>query len=1002
MGCASFSTQKLRNKEFDSKEKKIYKSTNKFVEKLYQEEKYAILPKAIKLDSIYISEDAKHIELYFNKYLSYIPVRMDDVDFFYQKLKKQIGWRFKKYSLEILTLNIPIEKLVPNYFRPDSSSFDISKMPIANSNDVTPIVKRKDWKSDPKQGLKNRNIALWHSHGWYYSNGMDRWEWQRPRLFQTVEDLFPFSYVVPYLVPMLENAGANVFLPRERDWQVNEVIVDNDNSTLKSHYSESNSKNNKWQTGEGTGFNLGLAPYETGENPFAHGSYRYIKSDSIATAFVEWIPEITENGDYCVYISYKHAPGNIQDASYTVYHTGGKTEFLVNQQIGGGTWIYLGKFSFDKGQNPESGKVLLSNRSETPGKIITADAVRFGGGMGDVKRGKSISYRPRFAEGARYYLQYAGMPDTLIYNVNDNKNDYKDDYTSRAEWVNYLIGSPNGPNKNRNVKGLGIPIDLSFSFHTDAGIRKDDKVIGTLSIYSIEDLEDKVVFPNGVSRVANRDLADIVQTQIVKDARAIHDFEWTRRALFTGKYSEAYRPNVPSMLLELLSHQNFQDMKFGLDPKYKFDMSRAIYKGFLKYLANSYGYEYVVQPLPVTHFSTELINNNSVKLKWKPNLDKLEPTAQSDSYIVYTQKNGHAFDNGILVDKPEFIMDNLESGMQYSFKVTAVNKGGESFPSEILSVCYLENSPETVLIVNNFDRISSAQVYENGNFKGFANYIDEGVPDKFDIGYTGVQHDFDFKSQWLTNDYPGWGSSSANYETKIIAGNMFDYPFIHGKSIKNCGYSYVSTSEECIESEYINMQDYQIVDMIFGEEKATRFSAKNDSVIFEAFTDSLKSKITQYCQKGGNLFISGAYIGSELFKSPKDTSANTKFGRNILKYNFVTNHASASGRFYMLENSDKNYIYSHSFNDKIYKVEAPDAIIPSKGSKAKTFLRFRDNEFGAGIKYIGQDYNLVMMTIPFEAILNQSNRDELMKNIINTLKLKKINGEILDATSKRP
>ncbi len=61
------------------------------------------------------------------------------------------------------------------------------------------------------------------------------------------------------------------------------------------------------------------------------------------------------------------------------------------------------------------------------------------------------------------------MPDTLVYNLNDNKNDYNDDYQSRAEYGNYLNGAPDGPNKDRDKKGLGIPMDLSLAFHTNAG-----------------------------------------------------------------------------------------------------------------------------------------------------------------------------------------------------------------------------------------------------------------------------------------------------------------------------------------------------------------------------------------------------------------------------------------------------------------------------------------------------------------------------------------------------
>ena len=80
--------------------------------------------------------------------------------------------------------------------------------------------------SSTAKGMDNDIVALWHSHGRYYKNG--GWQWQRPLLFQTVEDTYTMSYILPYVVPMLENAGAYVFLPRERDTNSHEVIVDND------------------------------------------------------------------------------------------------------------------------------------------------------------------------------------------------------------------------------------------------------------------------------------------------------------------------------------------------------------------------------------------------------------------------------------------------------------------------------------------------------------------------------------------------------------------------------------------------------------------------------------------------------------------------------------------------------------------------------------------------------------------------------------------------------
>ena len=79
-------------------------------------------------------------------------------------------------------------------------------------------------------------------------------------------------------------------------------------------------------------------------------------------------------------MTYQTLPGSVSDAKYLVFHKGGVTEFLVNQQIGGGTWVYLGTFEFDKGTN-DYGMVVLSNESRQKG-VVCADAVRFGGGMG--------------------------------------------------------------------------------------------------------------------------------------------------------------------------------------------------------------------------------------------------------------------------------------------------------------------------------------------------------------------------------------------------------------------------------------------------------------------------------------------------------------------------------------------------------------------------------------------------------------------------------------------
>ena len=57
-------------------------------------------------------------------------------------------------------------------------------------------------------------MAVWASHGRYYDFRTDQWRWQRPGLFGTCEDILTQTIVVPFLMPMLENAGAVVFSPR--------------------------------------------------------------------------------------------------------------------------------------------------------------------------------------------------------------------------------------------------------------------------------------------------------------------------------------------------------------------------------------------------------------------------------------------------------------------------------------------------------------------------------------------------------------------------------------------------------------------------------------------------------------------------------------------------------------------------------------------------------------------------------------------------------------------
>lgn len=971
-----------------------------------------------KVDTVVINPEAKTLKLKMDPVFSYIPFRPENTLKYNQEFKQLLGRRFRKYSISIESMGKEIQELIPNIYRDQSVSIDAKRL-SQSVNTKLPVVRNISTNNNFTEGLSNRNIALWHSHGWYYENTLDRWEWQRARVFQTVEDIWTLSFVVPYITPMLENAGAQVFLPRERDTQTHEIIIDADGSTKGSVYQEFGET---LQDGKEKGFGLKVPFLLEGENPFLMGGTRQMDAQKTATSRVIYTPEIQESGEYAVSVSYVRNDENVSDAHYTVYHSGGKTKFLVNQTIGGGTWIYLGTFRFEKGMNS---KIELTNQSSETGKLVSVDAVRLGGGMGNVVRGSAddmdkllklrndqgfaldsskwmpfASQRPRYQEGARYFLQYAGMPDTLVYILNKakvdysnrgkdaatfakreaGKNDYKDDYQSRGEWVNYLMGAPNGPTANPEAKGLGIPVDMALAFHTDAGTTPDSTIIGTLMIYDTTNGSDS--FKNGQSRWASRDLADIVQSQVVGDLQKLYFPQWTRRGMWNKQYSEAARPKVPTVLSELLSHQNFADMALAYDPRFKFDVSRAYYKGILKFLAFQNGQKYVVQPLPVNHFQMKMEVGN-IRLSWTPVADELEPTAVAKSYKVYTRIENGGFDNGQEVNEPNFLWRNLKPGVIYSFKVTATNEGGESFPSEILACSLPTDDRKPVLIVNAFDRICGPATFDNGKEAGFRMGEDEGVADKKDIGFIGEQYDFNRKSPWKDDDDSGFGSSHADQETRIVQGNSFDYPLVHGQAFRNNGLGFISMSDEAFVQKNWKSTDFSALDIIFGEEKTTSHIYGFKKKDFTLFTPEMRRSISEYSSgENAKLFLSGAYLGTDL-ELCGDTLAR-HFAADVLHFKPMTNHASKSGCVYPVNAVKADFPseirFVQEYNPAIYKVESPDAIEP-KGENAKVLFRYKGDNKTAGVCFDG-NYHTVVMGFPFETIQTSEERTLLMGEIL--------------------
>lgn len=928
-----------------------------------------------------ITSSRKRVTIYTSRAMAYYPFREDNCRAIRDSIRKMLPAKYRKADIYVIADHHRMEDLIPLAYRTKTIKRK-KDIPIRFTNTAsTPLITRLNSLSKPIRGLQNRHLALWQSHGRYFDQVQNRWRWQRSLLWETCEDLYTQGYVLPFLVPMLENAGAIVLLPRERDTQRAEMIADN--SSLENYM-----ETGRWEDG-GEGFAHLKEVYRTGENPFLDGNTRKTLSSRTESSTAIWSAEIPQRGEYAVYVSYKTEKNSAEDALYTVHHMGGETQFSINQTMGGGTWIYLGHFLLEEGSQQV---VTLSNISKSEGRIVSADAVKIGGGYGNIARTTCDSLRtqpidyvdetsgyPRFCEGARYWLQWAGFPEK-VYAPKNHKDDYKEDYMSRAWWVNDLMG---GSERLPDSLGRNIPIDMALALHSDAGVRDGDETVGTLGIFYTK--ENKGHFEGGANRYRSRDLTDIVMTQVVKDIRRSYEPDWNRRGLWNRAYYEARIPSVPTMLLELLSHQNFADMRYGLDPKFRFTVSRAIYKGILRYLSSQYQTPYVVQPLPVQDFYSEIISDESVRLSWVPTIDSLESSAQPSAYIVYTRKGDGGFDNGQKV-KGNHLTVNQKPGIIYSYKVTAINDGGESFPSEILSICQVPEAKGEVLIINGFTRVGAPESFRKDSLEGFRHTFDGGVPYRYDISFVGEQRIFERKMARCENDSIALGACSNIFETDVVGGNTFDYPYLHGVSIAKAGYSFRSSSVGAIQKGYTDLKKATIVDLILGKQRSTKVARGFRGVEYKTFTPELQRIIKQWRDKGISLFLSGCYIGYDLCESENATESDKDFAKEVLHIqssgaicSSTTNRVRVNTPF--KEFSRNEYTFHHEYGKEHYRIEAAN-VLKKQGDNSHAIMRFDTKPNQSAMVANTLNGGCIVMGFPFESLTDENQQNRLMNDIL--------------------
>jgi len=720
----------------------------------------------------------------------------------------------------------------------------------------------------PQGALSGKTAWLSAGHGWYWSETLGRWTTQRGNNYGLVEDFANAEAVNYYLARYLWNAGAAVWLVRERAMTEEEVIVDNDGGAPA--YTETGT----WLTSSSTGFG---------------GTYRWTTATDLPRATATWTPDLPAAGWYAVWAWYRHGTNRPTDARYEIHHTGGVTTVRLSQEVHGQTWRYLGEYYLEAGQG---GRVTLLSQSSDPGQAVIADAIRFGGGLGSVPGPQGPSNQPRWEEQSTLWARYQGASTAVC----------GEDVTCRpryAEWET-AKGYPGEAGKA-----------VFVSWHTNAG-----GGTGTESYVH-----------NSQPTPGSSQLQSAIHTELIRDLRAAWDPGWVDRGRKSADFGELRElDTIPGVLLEVAFHDSESpgDVDDLREPLFRQIAARAVYQGIVKYHAARAGSPVALLPEPPARLVARNTAPGQVTLSWTP------PACcngvlgdAATSYKVYQSSSGRAYDNGTETAGTSLTLTGVPANALRFFRVTALNAGGESFPTAVVAVRTPPPGKATpLLIVDGFDRLDQAAL----------------IP------------------QW---EGGALGSPRRMFLERM---NRYDYAVEHGLALAGCGVAFDGAVNEAVEAGDLALAGYAAVDWFVGED------ATEDVALSAAELACLRA----YLEGGGRLLLSGADIGYDLVQNGRDPV----FFRGYLHAGYLGNDAGtysfygpAGGLFSGLTGAIDDG------NGGTYDVDQPDRLAAVGG--AVETLSYTGGAGGAAAVAYAGPFRTVYLGFPLESVVDAGARQAL-------------------------
>jgi N-acetylmuramoyl-L-alanine amidase len=772
--------------------------------------------------------------------------------------------------------------------------------------------------TQPEGGLADKIVYLHAGHGYTADTAAGAsgdWSFQRSEVSGTemIEDLGNYDQAT-FLADYLFRAGATIVPLRPIGHQNNEVVLDNDDPGVSFVGSG-------WSDSSATVY-YGSA----GDVP-----YRFASTSATETNYARYTPNIPAAGFYPVYAWTRSGSDRATDQLYRVNHSGGITEVTINHRRVGSGLVYLGTYHFESGTG---GYVDISNRSNSAGSVVIADMIRFGNGMGDIDRGAGVSTLSREDESGLYWVEWhvdrsQGIPESE-FRATTIDRDAAVSFSPR--YAEYMNREADGALKDR----------VFVSYHSNAAGGR-----GVLGLYNGNN-DPATATPNQFL-LANSLGAEVNNDMVAQNA--LWDPDWFDRGsgvtldrsdIEFGEINNLRINNeFDATIVEVAFHDNIPDSELMRQIIVRDAVARATYQGLIKYFRAVDGNttSAVELPPPVTNVHAVSNAPGSVTISWTPPVASAQAGGAPTGYRIYASINGFGFDGGTLAAggaTNTATLTGYDPTLPYYFKVVAVNVGGESHESEVLTVLP-SGGAKQVLVVNGFDRVERSLNFRQ-TLPPPNNTVDRVWP---------------------------WYSNSRDYVAQVGAAIHAAKPGVH----------VASASNEAVISGSVDLTDYHTVVWILGEE----------STADETFNTTEQTKVEQFIAGGGNLFLSGAEIAWDLDRPSGPTAADRAFFENTLKGNYVSDDsntyavsATGGGIFAGLSN------FAFDNGTLFYDSEWPDVINPQSGGVSA--LSYVGGSGGnAAIQHAGTGGrgDVVMFGFPFETITTAANRAAVIERVFD-------------------